>query len=224
MALCPTGFKGVDEPRRECQRVGLEGDVISSVNFADHENFPVIANFNGKFEVPFGPLKRPTLMRNRGVYFDGDNDFLRMLDVRLNFQMTIHAWTFIFGTEGYLFSLETSVGNNNNIFDQELAVRFGGRANNNLQVCGLWNAEEECADGPQFLDAWKILAFRFEDFDTTGATVMTIFANDAQVLSHTFATSNFFHDTILGLPHVWGSSVLELENLFSHKNLEMFLF
>jgi len=129
MAKCPTGFKGVDE---RCQRGGAAGDVISSVNFADNFDWPIIANFHGRFELPLGLLKRPILLPNRGVYFDGDNDFIRMYDVRLNFQMTIHAWTFIFGTEGYLFSLETSIGNTHNVFDQELAVKFGGLANNNL--------------------------------------------------------------------------------------------
>jgi hypothetical protein len=171
MTQCPTGFDNNGEPRRQCILSGEAGAIISSVNFADNETqWPFTAQYNGRFEGPILHGKYPVLLPNRGLYFDGHDDFMRMYDIRLNFQMIIHAWVHVFSDEGHLFSLETSVPNNKNIGDQELAIKFSV-INGAQKIYGVWDAEDStaaCACG--FLNKWKMITFRFENFNESGAT------------------------------------------------------
>jgi hypothetical protein len=125
----------------------------------------------GRFEAPLLIGNQPTLLPNRGLYFDGDNDFLRMYDIRLNFQMTIHAWVYVFSDVGHLFSLETSVPTSKLLsLDQELAIRFDV-IDGAQKIFGVWDGEDsDPACACNFLNKWKILNFRFEDFTADGQT------------------------------------------------------
>jgi hypothetical protein len=173
MAKCPTGFLPNGAPRWTCDLQGEIGDIIADVNFnLNPTQWPFLAAPHGRFEAPLLLGNRPTLLPNRGLYFDGDNDFLRMYEIRLNFQMTIHAWVLVFGDEGHLFSLETSIPHNKGlgITDQELAIRFG-IVDGVQKIIGVWDKEDTPgAAAGAFLNNWKILHFRFEDFNATGAT------------------------------------------------------
>jgi hypothetical protein len=171
MAKCPTGFTENGEPRRQCIRDGDIGDIVLSVNFNDNETqWPFLAQFNGRFEGPVLVGRHPVLLPNRGLYFDGHDDFMRMYDIRLNFQMTIHAWVYVFGDHGHLFSLETASPCNKLLCgDNELAVKFANV--DGPKIFGRWDEEDSHgADASGFINFWKILAFRFEDFDASGAT------------------------------------------------------
>jgi hypothetical protein len=171
MTQCPTGFENSGEPRRQCILSGEAGAIISSVNFADNETqWPFTAQYNGRFEGPILHGKHPVLLPNRGLYFDGNDDFMRMYDIRLNFQMTIHAWIYVFSDHGHLFSLETASPCNKLLCgDNELAVKFANNAG--AKIYGRWDDEDsDGADASGFMNAWKILAFRFEDFNISGAT------------------------------------------------------
>jgi hypothetical protein len=171
MAQCPTGFSPNGEPRRECIRDGDEGEIISAVTFNDNATqWPFLATPFGRWEGPILIGRNPVLLPNRGLYFDGHDDFMRMYDLRLNFQMIIHSWVHVFSDEGHLFSLETSVPNTKDIFDQELAIKFG-LIDGAQKIYGVWDAEDStaaCACG--FLNKWKMLTFRFEKFNEFGAT------------------------------------------------------
>jgi hypothetical protein len=164
MTKCPTGFTKNGEPSRTCDRDGDIGDIISSINFADSlTQWPFVADYNGRYEGPILIGKNPVLLPNRGLYLDGNDDFMRLYDVRLNFQMTIHCWINVFSETGHVFSLETSVPNSQNIFDNELAVKFDVE-NGAQKIYGVWDATVSApGDGSGFMKTWTILHFRFED-------------------------------------------------------------
>jgi hypothetical protein len=185
MAKCPTGFEKNLGLRRTCDRVGDIGAVISSVNFNDNEtSWPWIAIGHGRYEAPVIIAKHPVLLPNRGLYFDGNDDFLRLYDIRFNFQFTIHAWVYVFSETGHLFSLETASPNNKNIFDQELAIKFGVE-NDNQKIFGVWDDETSTgACACSFLNKWKIVHFRFEDYNEAGATQMTLWGNNELLLNY----------------------------------------
>jgi len=175
MAKCPTGFLANLGPRRSCDLDIDIGGIISDVTFnLNASQWPFLGLPFGRFEAPLLLPNRPTLLPNRGLYFDGDNDFLRMYEIRLNFQMTIHAWVLVFGDAGHLFSLETSVPANKvlglGILDQELAIKFGV-VDGVQKIIGVWDREDTPGvDASAFLGLWKILNFTFENFNDTGAT------------------------------------------------------
>jgi len=222
MAKCPTGFTK-NESRKACDIVGAIGEVISSITFPTAvTQWPFLALPFGRFEAPVIPLNVPTLLPNRGLYFDGDGDFLRLYDIRFNFQFTIHAWVHVFKETGHLFSLETSIPNNKNIFDQELAVKFAVDGDMQL-IHGVWDDEVSTpALATGFLNAWKIFAIRFENFSDAGATKMSLWGNTDLLIDYVWEGSNWFHDTLLDRPHVFGSSILE--NILVNNNLEMHLY
>jgi hypothetical protein len=171
MTQCPTGFESNGEPRRQCVLSGDAGGIISSVIFNDNEtSWPWMAAPFGRFEAPLLVGRHPVLLPNRGLYFDGHDDYMRMYDIRLNFQMTIHAWVYVFGDHGHLFSLETASPCNKLLCgDNELAVKFANV--DGPKIFGRWDEEDSHgADASGFINFWKILAFRFEDFDASGAT------------------------------------------------------
>jgi len=174
MAKCPTGFLKNLGARRTCDIDIDVGGIIADVNFNLNPQWPFQALPFGRFEAPLITFNAPTLLSNRGLYFDGDNDFMRMYDIRLNFQMTIHAWIYVFSPEGHLFSLETSIPHNKGfglgLTDQELAIKFKIVDGVN-KIIGVWDSEDSTgAAAAGFLNHWKILHFRFEDFNATGAT------------------------------------------------------
>jgi hypothetical protein len=173
MAKCPTGWTKNGEPKRTCDRDGDVGDVISSVIFNNNvTQWPFIASPFGRYEAPVLLGNRPTLLPNRGLYFN--DNFLRLYEIRFNFQMTIHAWVHVFSETGFLFSLETASPCNKVLCgDNELAVKFG--VENGPKIYGRWDEEDsDGVDASVFMNAWNILAFRFEDFNDTGATKMTL--------------------------------------------------
>jgi hypothetical protein len=128
MTQCPTGFNSNGEPRRQCildAAIGV-GGVIADVVFNNALNkWPFLALPFGRFEAPLLHGRHPVLLPNRGLYFDGHDDYMRLYDIRFNFQMTFHVWTFVFGDKGHLFSLETASPQNANLLgDNELAIKF----------------------------------------------------------------------------------------------------
>jgi hypothetical protein len=125
----------------------------------------------GRFEGPLLNGRNPVLLPNRGLYFDGFDDFMRLYDIRFNFQMTIHAWLHVFEEDGFLFSLETASPQNSQLLgDNELAIKFGV-VDGAQKIFGLWDAQESIkASASLFLNHWKILAFTFKDLDVSGST------------------------------------------------------
>jgi len=221
MAFCPTGFSDSGDTRRQCIIDGDIGDVLLSINFPDNDTQWPFLGLNGRFEAPILPLFHPVLLPNRGLYFDGFDDFMRLYDFRFNFQMTIHAWVHIFEDNGFVFSLETATPHPTTILgvplgDIELGVKFaveGGIPS----IFGRWNDSDSTgAPAAGFLNNWKILNFQLDGPE------MKLWGNDELLLDFTFPDAPFFHDTLLNRPHVFGSSVIE--DLLNNNNLEMHLF
>jgi hypothetical protein len=79
--------------------------------------------------------------------------------------MTIHAWAFVFSDHGHLLSFETASPCNKLLCgDNELAVKFAN--NNGPKIYGRWDEEDSLgADASGILNAWKIFAFRFENYN-----------------------------------------------------------
>jgi hypothetical protein len=118
------------------------------------------------------------------LYFDGNDDFMRLYDIRLNFEMTIHVWVNIFSETGFIFSLETATHKSSGFGDIELAVKLGVE-NDAQKIYGVWDATTSSAgDASCFMENWRILAFRFEPFNDTGATSMKLWCNDSLLISY----------------------------------------
>jgi len=228
MWACPTGFNSNGEPRRQCildAAIGV-GGVVADFLFNEMDTqWPFMGIPFGRMEGPLLFLKAPVLLPNRGLYFDGHDDFMNLKDIRLNFQMTIHAWVHVFEEEGYLFALDTASPQNHKILgDNELAIKFGVD-NGAAVIFGLWDAQESIkASASALLGNWKILAFRFADFDASGSTSLNLWANDELLISHDFIGSNWFHDTILDRPHIFGDSIFANINPLVNNNLEFHLY
>jgi len=84
MSSCPTGW-AENSVKRICESTHNEGDVLSSVNFLDNETqFPFLAQFNGRWEAPLLSGRVPVILANRGLYFDGHDDYMRLYDFRFS--------------------------------------------------------------------------------------------------------------------------------------------
>jgi len=215
MAKCPTGFALNGEPSRTCDIEGGIGDIISSMTFnTNPSQWPFLALPFGKFEAPIIFLNHPTLLPNRGLYFNGFTNFLRLYEIRFNFQLTIHAWVYAFSNSGYLFSLETATPQNAGglLEDNELAVKFGEF--NGPKIYGIWNTVDSThASAESLLNNWSIIHFQLDGID------MKLWSNDSLMITFNFAGAEFYHDTLLDLPHVFGNSIKE----FSQDAMEMHL-
>ena len=147
------------------------GDVISSMNFLDSETqWPFLGTHGGRYEGTLLEGKRPVLLANRGLYFDGHDDYMRLYDIRFNYRITIHTWIYLIDDYGHLLSFETASPNEKNIFDNELAVKFLIDSGSS-KIHGRWDDEVSTgACACAFRNAWKILHMRFEDLNSSGAT------------------------------------------------------
>jgi hypothetical protein len=162
MTKCPTGWESNGEPRRQCIRTGDVGEAISSVLFNDNTTqWPFLAAPHGRWEGPLLNGRNPVLLGNRGLYFDGHDDYMRLYDIRFNFQMTINAWVYVFSDHGHLFSLETASPCNKLLCgDNELAVKFANV--DGPKIFGRWDDEDSHGvDASGFINFWKIITFRF---------------------------------------------------------------
>jgi hypothetical protein len=171
MQKCPTGWDKNDA-KRQCIATHTPGDVISSINFLDSETqWPFMGTYGGRYEGPLLNGRKPVLLANRGLYFDGHDDYMRLYDIRFNYQLTLHAWIYNFDDNGFVFSLETASPCEGLLCgDNELAVKFAVK-DNSTKIMGVWDKHESgAACACAFLNAWKILHFRFESYDSTGAT------------------------------------------------------
>jgi len=145
MAKCPTGFLENLGIRRSCDLDIDIGGIIASIIFPDNDTQWPFLGLNGRFEAPLLPINWPTLLPNRGLYFDGFSDFMRMYDIRLNFQMTIHAWVHIFGDTGYVFSFETASPQTTHLTgNNELGIKFD-LVDGIQNIFGVWDGRDSSA-------------------------------------------------------------------------------
>lgn len=170
MTRCPTGWTQNDA-QRVCVLSHNTGDVLSSVNFLDSDTqFPFMATYNGRWEAPLLAGRHPVLMASRGLYFDGNDDYMRLYDFRFSHLITIHVWVHVFEERGHLFALETATPKRHGLGDQELAIAFKVKDDGSQIIYGKWQEEEPEACSCAFLNQWKILTFQFENSGNTGST------------------------------------------------------
>jgi hypothetical protein len=85
---------------------------------------------------------------------------MKLFDIRLNFQMTVHAWAFVFGDKGHLFAFETASPCNGLLCgDNELSIKFDVR-DHVPSIFGAWDREDSTAiDASGLIRNWKIYNF-----------------------------------------------------------------